>query len=70
MVLNYKFELLIQKTFQTELPWDLLLLSEYTGIRIIEIKLTKISYIGTSLEIRFIQDFVLFKVRLARFSQC
>ena len=37
--------------------------SEYTGGQFIQVKLTKISYIGTLFKVWFIKDSVLFRVR-------
>ena len=45
-------------------PWDQLLCSERTGNRLIQVKLTKISYIKTLFKVLFIQNFGLFRVRI------
>ena len=50
------------KPVETESSQDQLLCTEYTGVRFIQVKLTKIAYFRNLFKIRFLQDFSLFRV--------
>jgi hypothetical protein len=49
-------------------PFDELFCSEYADVLFIQVKLTKISYIGTWLKFVFIQVSVLFRVQFRQVS--
>ena len=62
------FKLYTVKPVQTAAPCDQLLCSERIGIWFLQVKLTKISYIGTSYKVKFVQDSVLFWVQFGQVS--
>ena len=47
-----------EKPVSTEPLWNQFYFSEYTGVHFMQVKLTKISYIGTLFKVMFIQDIV------------
>jgi len=51
-----------------EPPWGQLLCYEWTGVWLMQVKLTKISYIETLCKVQFIQDSGLFRFRFRQFS--